>query len=85
MLIYYINVSNSNYFLEVISKHTPAATVVPASLIANLDMLGFAACVSRTKLPIGLILTFAISPFLRKSGFAAFVPSGDCFSINSTN
>ena len=68
-----------------ISMQTPAATVAPASLIANLAMCGFVACVSSTRFPIGLILTFATSPFFKKSGFFAVCPSGLVFSINSMN
>ena len=48
----------------------PAATVAPASLIANLAICGFTDCFSITKLPIGFSLTIATSPFFIKSGFA---------------
>ena len=48
---------------------TPAATVCPASLTANLDIKGLSFCVSKHKFPAGLILTLATSPFSRNQDF----------------
>jgi len=64
--------------------HIPAATVAPASLTANLDVNGFSLLVSRQRFPCGFIFTFAVSPFLRKSG-CSFMTSPERGSICATN
>ena len=67
------------------SMHIPAATVCPASLIANLDICGMSAFFSNTKGFVGLTFTTAASPFFSMSGFSSTVSpvAGLIFLTNS--
>src|SRR3989338_22870 len=68
------------------SMHMPAATVVPLSLIANLDSCGMSFCLSITRGVVGLIFTMAASPFFMKSGFSlsvAPVLGSSCLTIST--
>jgi len=62
--------------------HIPAATVWPASLIANLAMCGMSFCLSRTKGFVGLTFTIAASPFLMKSGLIKRTSRGRVLTEN---
>src|SRR3989344_2964671 len=64
---------DDNLYFLTRSMHIPAATVVPESLIANLDICGMSFCLSITIGCMGFIFTIAASPFLMKSGFSSLV------------
>jgi len=75
-----------DYFALTTSKQTPAATVIPISLIANLANSGNSDCFSITNGFVGTTLIFAASPVFMKSGFSCTTAPvlGSIFAIISS-